>query len=356
MQVISVRNAHEALPEAIYQMTRNGVKRASRNGPVFMHPAPVCTMYARPQERVLFWPLRDANPFFHLFEALWMLAGRNDVEYVGRFAKNMHSYSDDGVTLHGAYGARWRRLRGIDQLDLIAERLTLNENDRRQVVQMFDAEFDLLEQKGARDIPCNLTITFQVSVEGQLDMTVFNRSNDIVWGCYGANAVHFSVLQEYMAKKINKPIGRYWQISVNWHAYEATIMPLLSLQDEVRNPYTGNILPASPYEAGLVEPFPLVKTPARFDQEVKMFLDVGADALGYKEPFLRRVALPMLRAWEAWKYEEGTERFTKALGELEPMPEDNDWKLAARDWITRRQDKYICSIRAEDDGVNYEDD
>ncbi len=81
MNVISVRNVHEALPEALRFLRQTGVPRDSRNGAVLQAPCPVTTVYRRPDERVLFWPERDANPFFHFMESLWMLAGRNDVAW-----------------------------------------------------------------------------------------------------------------------------------------------------------------------------------------------------------------------------------------------------------------------------------
>ena len=33
----------------------------------------------------------------------------------------------------------------------------------------------------------------------KLCMTVCNRSNDMLWGAYGANVVHMSMLQEFVA-------------------------------------------------------------------------------------------------------------------------------------------------------------
>jgi len=50
-------------------------------------------------------------------------------------------------------------------------------------------------------------------------MVVFNRSNDMVWGCYGANAVHFSFLHEFIGRSTGLPLGTYTQVSVNLHAY-----------------------------------------------------------------------------------------------------------------------------------------
>jgi hypothetical protein len=66
------------------------------------------TTYLRPWERVLFNPTRDANHFFHFFEAMWILAGRNDVGFLKCILPGIVNYSDDGSKFHGAYGMRLR--------------------------------------------------------------------------------------------------------------------------------------------------------------------------------------------------------------------------------------------------------
>jgi thymidylate synthase len=225
MLVINTRNVQQVLPRALYTLFTEGVKRDSRNGPVLQHPTPVTTVYERPWERVIFWKERDANPFFHLYESLWMLAGRNDVAGPRRYADNMKNYSDDGETFHGAYGHRWRRAFATspsngapaDQLSIIAESLKKNPEDRRCVLQMWSSLRDL--GGSGKDVPCNTMATFQIAPDGKLDLTLFCRSNDMVWGAYGANAVHFSFLLEYMAGWIGVPQGHLYQISVNWHGY-----------------------------------------------------------------------------------------------------------------------------------------
>ena len=52
-------------------------------------------------------------------------------------------------------------------------------------------------------------------------MTVSNRSNDIIWGTFGANAVHMSMLHEYVASALMLHVGKYTQISDSFHAYTA---------------------------------------------------------------------------------------------------------------------------------------
>ena len=103
----------------------------SRNGAVIRYKRPVTIIYTRPTERVLFSPARDANPFFHLYEAVWMLAGRNDLKSMTNYVARFKDFSDDGETLHGAYGYRWRKYFGYDQLDWIVDELKANPESRR---------------------------------------------------------------------------------------------------------------------------------------------------------------------------------------------------------------------------------
>lgn len=342
MKVIEARNVHAAFPLALDYLFRNGVPRDSRNGPVLISPLPVTTCYLDPMERVLFWPARDANPFFHLFEALWMLAGRNDVKFLLQFAGQMKEYSDDGITLHGAYGYRWRRSK-FDQLSYIVERLQENLDDRRQVLQMWDAREDLRFQKGMKDLPCNTQAYFQRGADGALDMMVTCRSNDIVWGCYGANAVHFSMLQEYLAAWIGCPVGHYWHVSFNWHGYLSTLEPLRELGTAAGD-WIWSGPPANPYVQ--FDTVPLVDLPIRsWDEHLKSFLnwtlvpeDVG---LKIEKSFFTKVAAPLWSGHHLYKTLKGEDRFTAALEAIDHC-EALDWKRACREWIERRQVKWLA--------------
>src|SRR4051812_29373079 len=187
MHIIVANNVNEALSEGLNWLKAAGVRSPSRNGDVLVSPVPVVTEYAYPTERVLFSPLRDANPFFHFFEALWMLAGQRDLTWPLYFNKGFGAYSDDGVTLHGAYGYRWREWFGVDQLELIVNDLSASPDSRRAVLAMWDGEFDLEKAaEGGKDVPCNTTAFFDRR-DGRLNMMVCCRSNDIYWGAYGAN-------------------------------------------------------------------------------------------------------------------------------------------------------------------------
>lgn len=198
-----------------------GVREQSRNGPVLVAPGPVITQYSRPWERVLFSPKRDANPIFHLMEAIWMIAGQDNIEWLQKFSSNIATYAETDGTMHGAYGHRWRTRWG-DQLKEVLEILKKDPDTRQAVMQMWDYKSDLGVAK--KDKPCNTHIYFDCR-GGNLNMTVCCRSNDMLWGAYGANAVHFSFLQELMASSLRLGVGVYRQISNNFHLY--TDLPMV---------------------------------------------------------------------------------------------------------------------------------
>jgi len=358
MQTILARNVNQALTIALRVARDESLmkRRDSRNGPVVQFHSPVGTSYSDPEERVLTWAWRDANPFFHLLESVWMLAGRADVAFPARYVERMRTYSDDGEVLHGAYGRRWRdwfpTIMGAGPLDQVREviaGLRQDPNCRRQVIQMWDPETDL-GYRGA-DAPCNLTATVQVSPSGHVDMTVFCRSNDVIWGAYGANAVHFSMLQEYVAAGVGRPVGELTQVSVNWHAYLAVLdkMPSrqeLAIPQLLSKPYSG--CAGCPYVTGAVKPYPLFPESAdldRFDRSLRQLLDEGPHRK-FEDPWVRDVAAPMALAHEAWVSNRGEEGHRRASEEMHGCAA-TDWYRAGTEWLDRRMTAWE---RARDDG------
>ena len=219
ISTILPQDPDSALIQALERLSARHVKTDSRNGPVLRFPGLTVTEWVNPTHRISWSPIRDANPFLHYIEAFWMLAGRNDVALVSKLAANMANYSDDGVTLFGAYGWRWRNHFGQDQITKIIDVLKKDPTSRRCVLQMWDGAKELdTGAAGGRDLCCNHAISFD-PCNGVLNMTVSNRSNDLVWGADGANVVHMSILHEYVAHQTGLKLGTYFQASSNLHLY-----------------------------------------------------------------------------------------------------------------------------------------
>ena len=125
MLVVQTRNVNHAYRQGVQLLLSQGDRETSRAGDVLVMNQPVTTVYSRPIERVLFDERRDANPFFHLAESIWMLAGRRDGKWLDTYVKDFSSrYAEPNGDIHGAYGYRWRNhFNGCDQLITIGEML-----------------------------------------------------------------------------------------------------------------------------------------------------------------------------------------------------------------------------------------
>ena len=353
------------------------VRRSSRNGDVLVIDEPVTVTYSNPKERVLFNAARDWNPFLCLYESLYMLTGRNDVAPLAHYAKQWNEYSDDGKTLNGSYGRRWRKaLYGVgqkgndwyggsipdhrnevDQLDILVAHLKADPNSRRAILSMWNVEDDLLKIGGgghkSNDVACNLNVMFSIRnvvsdganpphpdwkiTEQILDITVTNRSNDLIWGMLGTNHCTFTILQEYMAARIGVEVGRYHHFTNNLHVYTWNWKPDEWLAWESKH---GGFID---YSNMCNRPAHLVLDSEAFDAEVKTVVEgfkgeirgprPELDAL--TEPFLRGVAGPMFRAFELHRLYGET---TQALRMADTIASD-DWRLAASNWLERRAKK-----------------
>lgn len=301
----------------------------SRNGNVRASDEPVMLVNNLPMRRVLVDEKRDANPFFHVYEAMWMLAGRNDVKSVAQFNKRMAEFSDDGETLHGAYGHRWRKHFGYDQLDEAIRMLQKDLDTRRCVVGMWDPYLDFtIANAGGKDVPCNTQLMFQMDgSSGELNMTVINRSNDLIWGTFGANIVHMSFVHEYVARGAGMDQGRMYTFTNNLHLYERHWELSNHRFNDVYDNAENQEIRTPLFFEGEWEPF---------NEDVRRFADDPYGANVYKTPFLNYVAKFMMWAHEAYM----VGRY-KDCGEYIEAIADPDWKVAALNWILPRLQKRL---------------
>jgi hypothetical protein len=328
MRVIQARNVNDAFYEGIQLITEAGAPEETRNGPVLVAPYPVMTCTTKPMERVLFQPLRDANPFFHLMESLWMLAGHDDAAFLNFYIKDFGKrFAERNGIIHGAYGHRWRDAFGCDQLEVIINRLKEDPSSRQCVLQMWDCSVEDDLEGSWKDRPCNTHAYFRVR-ENELDLTVCCRSNDLIWGAHGANAVHFSVLLEYMAGRIGLDVGMMYQLSNNYHAYEEQLIkvPLDKLKRE--DGYRGLV------------PCPMATDWEGWDADLRKFMVWHYDdkfsgnvelLKALKNQWFHDVAGYMVKAMNQWK-----NGFRQAARDTVENIQALDWRLACIEWMDRR--------------------
>jgi hypothetical protein len=354
MHSYRVTDVNEALQRGVEHLLLEGTEETSRAGDVLVAPGPVCIEYVNPRQRVLLSATRDANPFFHFMESIWIISGGNDLEFPCFFNKSYEQFSDDGITMWDAYGFRIRKFFGYDQLELVVKELLSNSTSRRCVVSLWNAwpragdyeqnresnthnddlhDNDLhVATHGGKAVPCNTTIYFLIRA-GKLDMMVCNRSNDLILGMCGANVVHFSLLLEYMAMRVKVPIGHYTQVSNNMHSYLARYPKEKLAQVAYECDTLGKTPALGPLiEPGFDEDLPLFMKWAREviarPEDTAVILDVPA----CKTPFMHAVAVPMFLAWA---YRKRKDEYSSQIC-LDGI-DAPDWKRACAEWVERRQ-------------------
>lgn len=377
MHVIQARNVNDAYRKGMQLISSHGIRQTSRAGEVLVLDRPVTTVYERPIERVLFDPKRDANPIFHLMESIWMLAGWRDATWLDQFVSDFSKrFAEDNGEAHGAYGHRWRdHFRGepvlvgtsvvditdpasqevghyevptIDQIKKVGEILLNDPTSRQAVMAMWDPSIDLGAKK--RDIPCNDLVMFRGRydhIDGiwLLDTTVLCRSNDIIWGAYGANAVHMSFMAEVVAALAGMKMGRYYQVSNNYHAYTDIFSKMFPPALETGS--FSSTIGADPYQLGMAIPRPIFSeylwdykgdSRGKVSERALAFIDECEGFMNDRSIpkntsiFFQDVVYPLIRAHrDHWKK---GDKFG-ALDIVRKMPA-SDWQLATMQWMGRR--------------------
>lgn len=174
------------------------------------------TLIERPQERFPFLPGRLGDPFALVAECLWVLAGRNDLDWLTHYLPRAAQFSDDGKVWRAGYGPRLRNWQGVDQLAEVFRLLSADNTSRRAVMSLFDPGSDF---GPSQDIPCNNWLSWLIR-DGRLLLNVAIRSNDAMWGFSGINAFEWSVLQELLANWLSVEPGPTYFLASSFHIYE----------------------------------------------------------------------------------------------------------------------------------------
>lgn len=150
-----------------------------------------------------------------LGEFLWYLGGSDASDWISYYVPKYRNYQEEGGNIHGAYGPRLFCWKDVNQFRIVTERLIKNPNTRKAVIQLFDL-IDLV--KDYKDVPCTCTLQFFCRGE-RLHLHVHMRSNDIYIG-FPHDVFCFTMLQELMARQIDKEIGRYIHTVGSLHLYD----------------------------------------------------------------------------------------------------------------------------------------
>lgn len=166
-----------------------------------------------PKERVITTPQRKFNKEYADYEWEWYLKGDRNANEIAERAKiwKLMMVPDTGGEVNSNYGYFWNY---NDQLDRVIADLKRNKETRRAIIVHYNLnELDRYQF----DTPCNDVLNFYVR-DGYLDLTVFARSIDLVYG-FCNDQYTFSKLMEYMAKETGYKVGEMHWFITNIHIY-----------------------------------------------------------------------------------------------------------------------------------------
>lgn len=165
---------------------------------------------------------RKLNYRFAAAEALWMVTGRDDAASLARLNPKMASFSDDGVTLAGAYGPRFRA-----QLQYVLETLSRDPESRQAVVEIWRPV-----PAPSKDIPCTLSWQFILRA-GRLHLVATMRSSD-AWLGVPYDAFSFAVVLQYVAGLVGAEPGDVTITMGSSHIYAEHWEPARQIVDGLR--------------------------------------------------------------------------------------------------------------------------
>ena len=232
------------------------------------------------------------------------------------------------------YGYRLRNGNYNAKLDQLAEVINLlkrDPNTRQAVCQIWD-ESDLV--RTTKDKACNMSLVFRIR-SGKLCMTVYNRSNDMIWGAYGANVVQFSMIQEYVAAHLGIPLGEYTQVSNSFHVYTEGAGG--AVWNRIKDNYDADVNIYDDLVHNTVYMVP--DDMSGFECDIRQFFNVydefGIEELGeirnWHSRYFDQLVMPVLCVYLVHK-QHGPERALKYTHSILA----DDWKLACEDWLTNR--------------------
>lgn len=163
--------------------------------------------------------LRKINPKMFIAEQVWFIAGsRKPADFLREYTKIWDLFTNPGDVVTVAYGYRWRKHFGRDQLGLLIQHLQDDPSSRHGVVITWDPASDGLGGVAKKNVPCPFAFTINI-IGGRLNMHNVVRSNDMILG-FPADVAGFALLQMILAQKLGVEPGVYTHSISNAHIYD----------------------------------------------------------------------------------------------------------------------------------------
>ncbi len=153
-------------------------------------------------------------------EQAWFIMGsRKPEDFLRKYTKIWDDFTNPGDVVTVAYGYRWRRHFGRDQLQLLIDLLRKEPGSRHGVIVTWDPALDGLSLTKKKNVPCPYTFTVNI-IGGRLHLHNIVRSNDVILGV-PFDVFGFALLQCILAQELKVKPGIYSHSISNAHIYDS---------------------------------------------------------------------------------------------------------------------------------------
>lgn len=152
-------------------------------------------------------------------EQVWFITGsRKPEDFLRQYTKIWDDFTNPGDVVTVAYGYRWRKHFGRDQLQKLIDLLKDDPSSRHGVIVTWDPSSDGLGGVAKKNVPCPYTFTVNI-IGGKLNLHNIVRSNDMILGC-PHDVAGFALLQCILAQELGVTPGVYTHSISNAHIYD----------------------------------------------------------------------------------------------------------------------------------------
>jgi thymidylate synthase len=264
--MICYKNLNEAFVEELAKLKTRGNVVNSR-GSKQLERTFVNFVIEDPTQIDIDVPARKFNKSYAIAEWMWYLSANQKINNISKLASIWSDIQDPYGEAESNYGSYifTPNNREDSQWDWVINELVSDCDSRRATIAINQPYH---KSKNPKDYPCTHYIHFFIR-NGKLDMGVYMRSNDAVFGLCN-DVFTFSLFQQLMLnslndKGMNLSLGQYHHSAGSFHIYERHFL----MMDKILNNYyvyvMGNHYPET------------VRTIVKPDLTYKKILSLGAE-------------------------------------------------------------------------------
>lgn len=208
-------------------------------------------------------------PHIAAAETAWQFMGTRDPSFILKHAPKLWSkfveqepgdplgerMEEMVDVLKTAYGYRWRKAFGRDQVQLALDALTADSTNRQVYLQAWDPRSDGLGQPDQpKNIPCPIGFSLNV-VNNKLNCAVFIRSSDVFVGL-PYDVMGYALTADAFASSLGITPGVLHVTLAHAHIYEPHFKAVMDCQEGPHKQWTSPRVPLPAWPIAMIEQSP----------------------------------------------------------------------------------------------------